>query len=153
MPIQVEAKIVIPTPAQPIFALYADVAGWSRWDPDTRAASLDGPFQVGAKGRLVPRRGRAVPMELTQLEPDRSFTVQARIPLFRMVFEHELRSVDGGTEATHRATFSGLLAPLLGRMLAAQLRTQLPVTLESLSRHAQQRHRADTAAAARARTR
>lgn len=148
MPIQVESKIVIPTPAQPIFALYADVAGWSRWDPDTQAASLDGPFQVGAMGRLVPTQGRAVPMELTQLEPDRSFTVQARIPLFKMVFEHELRPTAGGTEATHRVTFTGLLAPLLGRRLAAQLRTHLPITLASLSRHAQQRHAADRAAAA-----
>lgn len=138
---------MIPTPAQPIFALYADVAGWSRWDPDTKAASLDGPFQVGAKGRLVPTKGRAVPIELTQLETDRSFTVQARIPLFKMVFEHELRPTAGGTEATHRVTFTGWLAPLLGRMLAAQLRTNLPSTLASLSRHAQRRHAGEGAAA------
>lgn len=149
MPIQVESKIVIPTPAQAIFALYADVAGWSRWDPDTRQASLDGPFQAGSKGRLVPTQGRAVPMELTRVETDRSFTVQSRIALFAMVFDHELRAVGAGTEATHRVTFSGLLAPLLGRMLAAQLRTNLPITLASLSRHAQQRHAADTAAAQR----
>lgn len=149
MPIQVESKIVIPTPAQPIFALYADVAGWSRWDPDTQAASLDGPFQLGSRGRLVPTHGRAVPMQLTQLEPGRSFTVQARIPLLEMVFDHELRAVSGGTEATHRVSFTGLLAPLLGRMLAAQLRRNLPRTLASLSRHAQQRHESDIAASPR----
>lgn len=150
MPIQVESTIVIPTPAQAIFALYTDVAGWSRWDPDTRSANLDGPFQVGARGRLVPTKGRAVPMVLTHVEPERSFTVQCRIPLFEMVFEHELRAVGTGTEATHRVSFRGLLAPLLGRMLAAQLRTGLPRTMASLSRHAQQRHAADMAVAPRA---
>lgn len=147
---QVECSIVIPTGPQPIFALYADVAGWNAWDPDTKAATLDGPFEVGTKGRLVPTRGNAVPMELTAVRPDRSFTVECRIALFRMVFEHELEPVAAGTRVTHRVAFSGLLAPLLGRMLTARLRTGLPSTLESLSRHAQQRQRAMDAACAAA---
>lgn len=137
---QVEAKTIIPTGPEPIFRLYADVANWHRWDPDTRQASLDGPFQVGTKGRLVPTKGNAVPMEVTSVEAARSFTVVSRIPLFTMVFEHELRPVPGGTEVTHRVIFSGLLSPVLGRLVGSQLRTGLPRTLQSLSTYAQQQH-------------
>ena len=136
---QVEVKATVPTAPEPIFALYADVSSWSQWDPDTREATLDGPFQVGSRGRLVPTKGSAVPMTVTSVDWNRSFTVESKIPLFRMVFDHELRPVTGGTEVTHRVVFSGLLAPLLGRLLAAQVRKGLPRTLESLGRHAQQR--------------
>jgi hypothetical protein len=138
---QVESTILIPTGPQPIFALYADVGRWHTWDPDTKQASLDGPFEAGTRGRLLPTQGNAVPMLLSSVQADRSFTVVSRIPMFKMVFEHELRPVAGGTEATHRVSFSGLLAPILGRVLAARLRRNLPLTLESLSRHAQQRSR------------
>jgi Polyketide cyclase / dehydrase and lipid transport len=137
---QVESKAVVPTGPEPIFRLYADVSSWQSWDPDTKEATLNGPFEVGTKGRLVPTKGNAVPMEVTSVEPNRSFTVVSRIPLFKMVFEHELRPVLGGTEVTHRVTFSGLLSPVLGRLLAAQLRVGLPRTLQSLSKHAQQKH-------------
>jgi hypothetical protein len=139
---QVEAKTVVPTGPEPIFRLYADVSSWQAWDPDTRQATLTGPFAIGAKGRLVPTRGNAVPMEVTAVELNRSFTVVSRIPLFKMVFEHELRPVSGGTEVTHRVTFSGLLSPVLGRLLASRLRVGLPRTLRSLSQHAQQEHSA-----------
>lgn len=137
----IQVQHLIPTGPEAIFRLYADVRLWSEWDPDTRQASLDGPFVVGSRGRLLPTEGRAVPMVLTAVTPNRSFTVECRIPGFKMVFDHELRPVAGGTEVTHRATFSGWLAPVLGRMLVARLRTGLPRTLASLSEHAQRAER------------
>ena len=124
-------------PADRIFRFYEDVANWPAWDPDTRAARLDGPLQPGARGSLTPTRGRTVPMLVTAVVPGRSFTVECRIPLFRMVFEHELLPMDGGTEITHRVHFHGLLSILLGPMLIRQLRTGLPVTLERLRQRAE----------------
>ncbi len=136
----VEHRITIQAPPAIIFSIYQDVKGWHTWDPDTRQATLDGPFRVGSKGRLVPTRGNAVPMELTQLVPDVSFTVESRIPFFRMVFEHELSPVQGATEVVHRVTFYGLLSLLLGPMLSRQLHAGLPVTLGRLKAVAESRH-------------
>jgi hypothetical protein len=133
---QVEAKIIVPTGPEPIFQLYSDVKNWHLWDPDTKSAFIEGDFQVGNKGRLTPTKGSSVPMELTSLEANKSFTVESKVPFFKMVFEHQLKVVVGGTEVTHRVVFSGLLAPLLGRLLAKQLRSSLPKTLQSLSLHA-----------------
>lgn len=135
---QIEESITIAAPPQRIFALYADVARWNTWDPDTREASIDGPFRTGARGRLVPTKGRAVPMELTSVVEDRSFTAQARIPLFTMDFDHELLAQGATTRVVHRVRFSGALAFVLGRLVGAQVRKGLPVTLASLKRHAEQ---------------
>lgn len=137
----IEHRITVAAPPARLFAIYRDVSGWHRWDPDTRAATLDGPFAVGSRGRLTPTKGRTVPMVLTALVPDRLFTVESRIPLFRMVFEHELLPqpaiVGVHTEVVHRVTLSGPLTLLLGGMLTRQLNAGLPVTLANLKRLAE----------------
>jgi hypothetical protein len=134
---RVEHRTLVRAPARRIFRLYEDVAAWHTWDPDTRSASLDGPFAVGTRGTLGPTEGRPVPMVLTCVEPDVRFTVESRIPLFRMVFEHELVPRGDAVEVVHRVTFSGLLSPVIGRMLAKRLHRGLPVTLANLKRLAE----------------
>ena len=134
---QIEHRIAISARPERIFGIYEDVANWHTWDPDTKNATLDGPFRVGSRGTLTPAKGKTVPMILTQVDPNRSFTVESKIPLFCMVFEHELRPVGAATEVVHRVTFSGLLTALLGRVLARQLNSGLPQTLANLKRLAE----------------
>ncbi len=129
---QVEHRITVAAPAARIFSIYRAVERWHEWDPDTKSATLNGPFEVGSRGRLTPTKGNAVPMVFTEVRPDKCFTVESKIPLFKMVFEHELESKGQGTEVIHRVTFSGLLAIVLGPMLSKQLNVGLPVTLGKL---------------------
>jgi hypothetical protein len=133
----VEHRISVQAPPERIFAIYSDVPNWSTWDPDTKSSSLEGPFVAGTRGRLVPAKGSAVPMLLTSVVQNRSFTVGVRVPLFRMLFEHELRPLPAGTEVVHRASFSGVLAFLLGKLIGTQLNTGLPITLSRLKRLAE----------------
>lgn len=135
----IEHRIAVSTPPGPIFLIYADVPHWHRWDPDTKAATLDGPLAAGSRGTLTPAKGNTVPMVVTFADPTRGFTVEARIPLLlRMVFEHELVARDASnTEVVHRVTLSGLLSWLIGPALKRQLNTGLPVTLARLKRMAE----------------
>lgn len=134
---QVEHSVIVQAPAERIFRIYEDVAAWHTWDPDTRRASIAGPFVAGTRGSLTPTRGNTVPMLLTRVEPGSCFTVESRIPLFRMVFEHELIPQGAAVKVVHRVTFDGLLSALLGRVLARQLNRGLPVTLANLKRRAE----------------
>lgn len=134
---QVQAHIHIDAPAHVVFGIYRDVSHWHTWDPDTKSASIDGPFAVGTRGRLVPTRGREVPMRLTEVTPDRSFTVQCDVPLFRMQFIHELEPAEGGTRVTQRMVTSGALDFVIGRVLARQVREGFPKTLAALKRLAE----------------
>jgi Polyketide cyclase / dehydrase and lipid transport len=133
----IEHRTTAQATPETIFALYADVAHWHTWDPDTKSATLDGPLQVGAHGTLAPTKGRAVPMRVTAVVPGRAFTVESKIPLFRMVFDHTLLPGPAGTEIVHRVTFSGLLSVVLGPMLIRQLNVGLPVTLGNLKQRAE----------------
>lgn len=135
----IEHSTTIATPPTAIYRVYADVANWHHWDPDTRRASLDGPFAVGSRGSLTPAKGNTVPMKVTFTDPARGFTVESRIPLLLyMVFEHELiaRS-EAVTEVVHRVTLSGPLAWLIGPALRRQIDAGLPVTLARLKRMAE----------------
>lgn len=128
----IEHRIVIAASPEVIFRIYEDVQNWHTWDPDTKQAFLEGPFRAGSRGRITPPKGMTVPMLLTQVEPGKCFTVESKIPLFRMLFEHELVSQEGATEVIHKVTFSGLLSFVLGPMLSRQLNSGLPVTLGKL---------------------
>lgn len=134
---QVEHSILVQASPERIFRIYEDVSTWHTWDPDTKRAWLEGPFAVGSRGSLTPTKGNTVPMLVTQVERNASFTVESRIPLFRMVFEHELLAQGSTTKVIHRVTFSGLLTFVLGRLLAKQVNHGLPVTLASLKRLAE----------------
>ncbi|TXH88739.1 MAG: polyketide cyclase [Rhodoferax sp.] len=134
---QVEHSILVQSSTERIFGIYEDVAAWHTWDPDTKRASIDGPFAVGTRGSLTPTKGNSVPMVLTKVEPNACFTVESKIPFFRMVFEHELVPQERAVKVVHRVTFSGALTFLLGRMLVKQLNQGLPVTLANLKRHAE----------------
>ena len=136
---QIEHQITVAASPEVIFDIYADVANWPTWDPDTKRANIDGPFQVGSRGRLTPTKGNTVPMVLTQVVPAKCFTVESRIPLFRMLFEHELVPVPGATDVVHRVTLSGLLSIVLRPILAKQLNSGLPVTLRKLKALAEAR--------------
>lgn len=134
---QVEHSILVQSSTERIFGIYEDVAVWHTWDPDTKRASIDGPFAVGTRGSLTPTKGNSVPMLLTKVEPNACFTVESKLPFFRMVFEHELVPQERAVKVVHRVTFSGALRFLLGRMLVKQLNQGLSVTLANLKRHAE----------------
>lgn len=136
---QIEHKTIVQAAPDVLFRIYEDVANWHVWDPDTKRAFLDGPLQPGARGKLTPAKGNTVPMRVTEVTADRSFTVESKIPLFRMVFEHELNPTGSGTEVVHRVTLSGPLLLILGRMLGKQIDAGLPVTLRNLKQLAEAR--------------
>lgn len=142
----IEHTTTTTAPPATVFAIYQDVANWHTWDPDTKRAFIEGPFAVGSRGCLTPTRGNTVPMLLTWVESARGFTVESRIPLLRMVFEHVLTPVPGGTQVLHRVTLSGLLSRVLGPMLIRQLDAGLPVTLRNLKALAESRAAAAEAA-------
>lgn len=135
----IEERIVIAVPPTVIDQIWSEVDRWHLWDPDTKAARLNGPFAVGTKGRIVPQKGMGVAMVVTERSVGRSFTVEGHIPLFRMHFEHTVSPVSGGAEVVHRVWFTGGLAFLFGPGVARQVREGLPRTLRSLKAYAEER--------------
>lgn len=136
---QIESTILIHAPVASVYALYADVANWTDWDPDVKSASINGAFASGSTGVIVPNGGPKSAVVFDQVVPNRGFHVLCKLPLCRMRFEHELVAAGNATKATHRVVFEGLLAPLFGRLIGSGMRQSQPRAMQSLKRVAEER--------------
>jgi Polyketide cyclase / dehydrase and lipid transport len=115
-----------------IFNLYANVDGWSKWDPEVIESSINGTFTSGAVGMIKPKGASKSKIELIEVKPNVGFKIQCKLPLCIMTFGHELVSEGSTTTATHRVTFTGLLAPLFGRLIGTGIKLTLPTSLQGL---------------------
>jgi hypothetical protein len=122
----------IPASPQRLFALYADVANWTQWDPDLKASSIDGPFASGTTGTVEPKSGPKSKVLFKDVQPDRGFAVECKLPLCLMRFEHSLKPAGGATVVTHSVRFSGPMAWFFGRVIGSELRQGLPKALAGL---------------------
>jgi Polyketide cyclase / dehydrase and lipid transport len=122
-----------------IFNLYANVDGWPKWDPEVIESSINGTFTPGAIGMIKPKGGPKSKIELIEVKPNVGFTIQCKLPLCVMTFGHELVPEGSTTTATHRVTFTGLLAPLFGRLIGTGIERTLPTSLQGLKQAAEAR--------------
>jgi hypothetical protein len=125
-------RITIHSAPERVFATYADTAAWPTWDSEVAAVDLPSGLQLGAEGILTPRKGPKARIMVTEITPNRSFTITARLPLCKMQFGHQLTANQGNVIATHWVQFSGPLAFLFRRLIGAGITKTLPETLRGL---------------------
>jgi hypothetical protein len=132
-------QAVVRTKASPeqVWALWTDVATWSRWDRDVEASQLDGPFVLGTRGVLTPRGGPKTRFVLTSVEPHVGFTNRSSLPLGTLDFIHTLRVEGGETVIEHRVEMKGPLTFLFRRLVGAGIARGLPGTVAQLARTAE----------------
>lgn len=135
---QFEEEIIINAPPEKVFSVYADVNGWSSWDPDTKSSAVEGQFCSGARGIIRPTIGPAMRIHFTEVIPNLSFTAEIRLPLCVIRFDHELYPDISGTRTLYRVVFSGLLTPIFGRLVGYQIRKGMPKTLQGFKRAVEQ---------------
>ena len=118
-----------PPPA--VWTVWTDVPGWPRWDTELQAAALDGPFEIGARGRLTPLRGPEARFTITELDPGRSYTFETALPLARLRVRRAWQTApDGATEITHHVSFHGLMGGIFARRFGPAFRRALPQAME-----------------------
>ena len=121
-----------------VWRLWSDVSEWSDWDADIDWARLDGRFETGGHGKLKPRGVPASDFHLASVVPGKSYTVESKLPLGKLVFHHELEPPAAGrTRFSHRATFSGPLSPLYGRVFGRKMEKSFHGVMECLARKAE----------------
>ena len=135
--IQFSEEITISVRPERIFALYEAVEQWKHWDPDVTSSSISGPFAAGAVGKLKPAKGPEAKITIVSVQKNKSFTMESKLPLCAMTFEHELSPLKSATQVIHRVSFDGPLAFFFGRVIGNQIRKGLPGTLRGLKRAAE----------------
>jgi Polyketide cyclase / dehydrase and lipid transport len=114
------------TPAAVWSAAYADASAWSLWNDALASASLDEPFVVGSRARVRFRTGLRLRFTLTEVEPERVFTDESRLPGARMGHRHKLEPTADGVRLVNTIYIRGPLAHLWAPILGPQARRGLP---------------------------
>ncbi|NEQ46569.1 MAG: polyketide cyclase [Leptolyngbya sp. SIOISBB] len=120
-----------------IWAIWTDVEHWPRWDTELQEAFLNGPFELGAMGKLTPKRGRVSTFRISQFNLGTSYTFTVRLPLCTLNVHRYLVSRAGTTYFTHEVSFRGLLAFIFGLFLGRQFKAALPDVMNRVKRIAE----------------
>ena len=117
-----------------VWRRYVDVEHWCEWSQQgVEWSRIDGPFEVGTKGKSKPPGSPALRFQLVTVEPDATFVSEARLPGARMRFEHVIEPTERGSRITHRAGLDGPLAFLYTRSVRKGVEKGLPDGVERLA--------------------
>ncbi|QHM74008.1 hypothetical protein [Mixta intestinalis] len=123
--------------ASEIWIQWKDTTNWPRWDKELEWVRLNGEFEKGTTGRMKPISGPEVAFTLDKVVVNRFFSDSAKLPLTRVVFEHEyLPATETGHHAKirHTVTMTGVLAPLFGRVIGSKIRLHLRDAMTALTK-------------------
>ncbi|MGB1311636.1 MAG: hypothetical protein ACPG47_10505, partial [Leucothrix sp.] len=102
------------------------------WDADTLSSSLDGDFKVGTTGKIKPKGEPETPITLVEVTPNKSFTVECKLPLCKMQFIHEMADQGDNVAVKNRVLFTGLLSPVFGFLIGSKIKKSLSSSLQGL---------------------
>jgi hypothetical protein len=105
---------------------YADAEAWPEWNRELAEASLEGPFERGSRARVKFRTGLRLRFTLVEVEPERVFTDEARLPGARMGHRHEIEPKGDGVRLVNTIYIDGPLAWLWSRIMGPRARRALP---------------------------
>ncbi|GAA2271753.1 SRPBCC family protein [Nonomuraea roseoviolacea subsp. roseoviolacea] len=108
-------------PAETVWALYADVPGWVRWDTGLERAELHGPFAAGSEIVMTPQGQDEVRARITRADENDTFADETVFGEVVLRFTHTLEPFAGGTRVTHRLEVTGPGAEEIGPAVAADL--------------------------------
>ncbi|MCC9311071.1 SRPBCC family protein [Kitasatospora sp. RB6PN24] len=111
-----------------VWAVLTDVQHWHTWTPSIELIRLqeqERPFGTGSRAWIKQPRLRGAHWQVTEYEPERSFTWETRAPGVRIEAGHHLQPTPTGTRVTLELRLSGPLAPLVrlrhGRLIRRYL--------------------------------
>ena len=114
-----ETSIKIDAAPERVWAVLSDVERWPEWTASMRKVDKrgDGELAVGTKVRIKQPKVPAVTWEVTELEPERSFTWIATSPGLTTVGEHRITPLGPSAVEVHFGIrCSGLLAGVVSAL-------------------------------------
>lgn len=105
-----------------VWHVWSDVDNWPTWNPDMKAAHLNGPLQLGTTGMIDTRSGGKHDVVVSAYEPGRVFELESTaMPGTRMAIRATVTPTASGSRITQGYEPRGLLAPIVGPMMSGPI--------------------------------
>jgi uncharacterized membrane protein len=133
-------SIDIQAPPDRVWAVMRDVEHWGEWTPTvTSVERLDhGPLTVESRALIRQPKLRPAKWQVTELEEGRGFTWVSGIPGVRVAGRHWIEAIPSGSRATLSLEFSGILGPLVARILRNLNESYLTLEANGLNERSEQ---------------
>ena len=126
-------------PAERVWQLLVDVEGWPAWTESMREIKRleGGPFVVGSRSRVTQPTGRPMVWTVTEVEPMRNFTWEARQPGLSFEAVHRIDDTEAGVRTTLEFIGTGPLAWLASLIAGSRIRSYVDIESAGLKRAAE----------------
>lgn len=124
--------------ASRIWEIWTKVDQWYTWDTGLKSAQLNGPFVLGAKGKLKPDKGPSARFKIVALDPGKSYTFKTKLPFGGLFVKRTLETTDKGTLFTHEVWFEGLTKNVFARKFGPRYQEMLPLVMRTIKTIAEQ---------------
>ena len=133
-----QASAISQATPETIWALYANVPNWKRWDDAIVTSHVNGAFAPSSTGAMTVQ-GNLHPLAFTLLEvlPNILFRDVTEIPGANIEFTHTLERTAEGTRITHQVSISGPAWEGIAASVGQGIAHGLPHTVASLARLAE----------------
>ena len=127
----------IETTASPeaIWALFADVPGWKRWNAGIESIELDGPFATGTWMTMKPPGQDALRSRLVDVVVNQGFTDETSVGDLTITVAHRIERAGKGSRVTYAVSAVGPGAAEIGPAVSSDF----PEVLAALAARAEGR--------------
>lgn len=106
--------------ADRVWDLFADIAGWKKWNAGIEAIEIHGPFEAGTTFTMTPTGQDALHSTLIEAIPGESFTDETMVDNTRIVVSHRLVCLpSGNTRIIYATEITGPGAAEFGPMVTS----------------------------------
>jgi len=132
----VEHSIETSAPAEAIWRLFRDVAGWPRWNAGIAHIAIDGPFAEGTWFTMQPPGQEPLRSKLLQVRENAGFVDRTELGDLAVEVAHRITPLEGGrTRITYAVDAFGPDAAEIG----AAVSSDFPSVLAALAAFAEGR--------------
>jgi len=114
----IATRVVEGISKEEIYAFWADVNNWTKWNDEIESAKLEGTFSKGNFFTLTLKGGSKVKIELLEVEENQGFTDLTKFPLAKMYGIHEIVEKEDKIELIATIKIEGLLSFLWTKIVA-----------------------------------
>ena len=113
-----QIAIDIAAPPDKVWAVMSDAERWHEWTPSVTSIRVFGgsPLKVGSRALIRQPRFPPAVWKVTHLEPGKKFIWKTGGPGMWAYGHHSVEPIPGGTRATLRLHYEGMVGRLLARM-------------------------------------
>lgn len=115
-----------------VWGLWADVNGWTRWNPGLDDVRLGGPFATGTRFLMTPTGGPTLTSVLVDVKDGQSFTDVTVLGDLSVWVEHSIEPLPGGQlRLVYRALVEGPDENVMGEAITADFPEVLAALVET----------------------